>query len=195
MGNLDGKGFPDVSLCEGISMSAKSVNIIKAPQVNGFTGVYDGTIDIEFPEYKGYSLTLGKFSPKNPGYKAKFKAPLNTFGNVKIPFKDFTSSYDKQTGDPVDTCKASPGNCPDSKILENMKQIAFWADTPGSFELEVQDVSAYGCTAKALGLATFDEAGSDIAAWLLTAAPLGLLVFLIMRVRIRPALVTPPLLG
>lgn len=201
VGNIDGKGFPDVSSCEGISITAKSINILKAPQVNGYTGGLKEFAEVEIPEYKGFTLTIGKLGPKkdsvNPYYKAKFNAPLNTFGIVNIPFKDFTNSFDGATGDPIDSCKASPDNCPDPKTLGNLNQMAFWAETNGIFKLEVQAVSAYGCSAppQAAELATFDEAGDTSSLWLFAAASLGLLVFFIVRIRTRPALVMPALLG
>lgn len=194
LGNIDGLGFPDVTSCEGIAITANNINLIPVPQVDGFTGVSKGFIDTEIPEYKGYSLIIGK-GKKGSFYKAPFTPSLNKFSTVKIPFKEFTNSFDSETGNAIDTCKANPENCPGPKTLENMKQMIFVAqELNTAFKLEVKDVSAYGCTAVAQ-LAAFDEGSGISSLWLLTAVSLGLLVFFILQIRTRPALRTPPLLG
>lgn len=183
VGNIDGKGYPDVSSCEGIAITANSINIIPVPQVSGLTGALTGFEDVVIPEYKGYSLSIGKVGVKlDGGYNAKFNAPLNTFGTVKIPFKDFTNKK---------------GELPDPKFLENMKSMTFFAEPGTGFKLKVQDVSAYGCTAapKVAELATSDEAGGTSSLWLLTAASSGFIALLLVQIRTRPAPVTPPLLG
>jgi hypothetical protein len=203
LGNIDGKGFPDVSSCEGISLTARSASALQAPVVNGLTGMFEGTFDIEIPEYKDFAFTIGAKANSrfSFGYKAKFSSPKNEFGTVKIPFTDFTKSWDKETGEPISTCKASPENCPTPEILQNLKQMTLVAETPGNYRLEVEKISAYGCKAAASFAERdpFDEAGitsGTSSLWLFAATSSGLFAFLVVKVRSRPVLpITPPLLG
>lgn len=133
--------FPDVSSCEGVSFNVKST-----------------------VPYKGYRFCFGDAHASGGkffayGYKSRFDAPLNEFGTVQIPFKNFTDFWDDATGDPIKTCAASPENCPDQKTLKNMKTVAFWGEgVEGKVHLEVKEIGAYGCSGKfSEGTAQFTE--------------------------------------
>eukprot|EP00746_Dinoflagellata_sp_MGD_P002948 gnl/MRDRNA2_/MRDRNA2_105749_c0_seq1.p1 gnl/MRDRNA2_/MRDRNA2_105749_c0~~gnl/MRDRNA2_/MRDRNA2_105749_c0_seq1.p1 ORF type:complete len:365 (-),score=47.15 gnl/MRDRNA2_/MRDRNA2_105749_c0_seq1:490-1584(-) len=123
------KKFPDVSSCEGISLMVKSAS-----------------------SYQGYHFSIS--NKAGNGYKAKFNAPLNNFGIVRIPFDDFTNSYNDVTGNPIKTCKESSINCL-SFAPENLKKmggVAFWAEgVAGKVKLEVKEISAYGCAPVEVG--------------------------------------------
>merc|ERR1719421_1461985 len=74
--------IPNVSSCEGIYFIARTL-----------------------VPYKGYSVSFGRDrTPSgvklNIGYKARFDAPLQKFGVVKIPFSDFTLDWEQVTGNP-----------------------------------------------------------------------------------------------
>lgn len=193
-GPFSSKAFPDVSNCKGLSITAKSST-----------------------PYKGYRFSFGYNqavggNPLANGYKSRFDAPLNEFGTVKIPFEDFTNSWDLLTGDPLKTCKESPENCPDKQTLRNFKTVAFWGEgVEGNAHLEVQSVNAYGCTVEQ-GLedsdgfqggfqggdqrfsAVFDGATDTRFVWQLAAVSFGLLVFYVGRIQARSTLTDPPLL-
>jgi hypothetical protein len=127
--------------------------------------------------YDGYEISIGQDpssqSPRSYLYKAKFNAPLEQFGTVEIPFSDF---------------KSKSGQAPDSKTLQEIGRMSFWMTAGGEPNLEVTDVSGYGCGAAML-VEQEDESASIL--WYFAGAPLGLLVFFIMRSRVRPAVTVP----
>jgi len=122
------KGFPDVTKCKGIRLNLKSTT-----------------------KYSGYRFCFGTKHAKGGkffanGFKAQFEAPVGDFGDVDIPFNEFTDFWDDATGNPIKTCKESPENCPDAATLHNMKTMAFWGEgVAGTVHLEVKSVQAYGC--------------------------------------------------
>lgn len=129
--------YPNITSCEGISFVARS----------------------DVP-YAGYSLSMGiRATPDSDfvaetykeGYKARFDAPQNGWGTVKIPFTAFTNLWNNFTGDAVVPCVQSPDNkkrrqCLDFWTLRNMRIMQFWAEgVTGKYHLEVKEVNAYGC--------------------------------------------------
>merc|ERR1712083_184400 len=96
--------------------------------------------------------------------------------------KDFTKSWDPETGDPLDT---SPESRPTAETLQKLKQLTIVGETRGNYRLAVQDISAYGCTAAAAlaEVATFDEAGNSSSLRLLAVVTSGFLALLGARSR------------
>jgi len=188
---------PDISSCEGLLLNYKASNILKAKPI-GASGKETGEeITKTVDEYKGWYVSLGtrkgKFGGFGFGYKAKITPPLNEYGAVKVPFKEFTNGWE-DLNFPGKTCQESPENCLSAEILKDIKQIAFWATGEGVYSLSVKDISAYGCTA-APQLATFDGA-SDINLLPVSAVTaLGLLAFVLVRIRGRRIVASPALLG
>lgn len=192
LSTISGKPFADVSSCEGISLVVKNGDTLTARKAFETGG---GEITQKFTPYEGYAISIGKkggkaFS-KNWGYKARFKAPVGEFGTVKIPFKDFTNSFDPVNGDPIEMVN------PDPKTLENVGQIALWAEkVTGIFSLKVQEIGAYGCKSVAEEeLSTFNGVDGTSLFLLFSAISLGAVVFFVVRIRARKAPVAPPLLG
>lgn len=175
----ESKKFPDVSSCEGLSFIARSTS-----------------------PYSGYRISLN--NKADNGYKATFEAPLNKFGTVRIPFKDFTDSYDMITGLPRETCRQNKLNCIDFNpgTLKGLGGITFWAEAPGKVHLEVKEISAYGCTSApapapspAPELAAFDKGSGTSVFWYFSSAALVLVVFFLARIQTQPRVVAPLLLG
>lgn len=140
--------------------------------------------------YQGYSMSIGALpastSPRSYLYKAKFDAP-SEFGNVKIPFKDFLNPK---------------GQTPDSKTVSDIQRLSVWGDREGGeVNLEVKDISGYGCSAATMLVQQEDEdlaTSSTSLLWYLAPASLGFLFFFMMRIRARPSeasMIVPPLLG
>jgi len=123
-----GKGFPDVSCCEALKLVVKSTE-----------------------DYEGYFVSFGtKAATKGffaTGFKAPFRAPVGgTFGEVIIPFEDFSVEWDEVTGYALMTCSEDKGVCPDDTTLQNMETIAIWGQGIGGVvNLEVQSISTVGC--------------------------------------------------
>lgn len=121
------KPFPDVAKCHAITLELRS--------------------DVS---YLGYHFSFGDHRPvfykPTYGFKARFDAPVGAFANVTIPFHNFTSSWDDETGDPVRTCEDDPNSCPDQGTLKNMKTMCFWAQgVTGKVHLEIKKISASQC--------------------------------------------------
>lgn len=173
------KKFPDASSCEGISFVAKSTT-----------------------PYKGYSFSIS--NKAGNGYKARFAAPLNQFDTVRIPFKEFTSSYNIVTGDPIKTCKESEVNCisfsPEN--LSRMESVAFWAEgVAGKVHLEVKEINAYGCNEASVSETislemptSFPRTNGSYFLWHLSIVAAGLLIFFVVRAKRRPTPSASPLL-
>ena len=78
--------WPDVSTCEGLRLTAKAAD-----------------------DYKGYRVSFGDAHPAGGkffayGYKSHFTPSVGKFGEVKIPFDQFTDFWDDATGEPIHTC-------------------------------------------------------------------------------------------
>lgn len=205
-----GQPFPDLSGCEGISLTSKTTE-----------------------DYKGYGLQL--FIKGDATYKARFAAPPDEFGVIKIPFTNFVDvnipddrnplfalfpdfknmETEKQASEAIaKTCEANPGDCLSQNLLDlkQIQSIAFTADgVQGKFHLEVQEAHAYGCAAPVLApkkeesrfalslpgfqLASIDGVSGTIFLWYLAAVTVGFVIFFVAWIRTRRAPIAPPLLG
>merc|ERR1712232_1148796 len=102
-------------------------------------------------DYDGYRVSFGKNKPPNSflfvyGYKADFNPTVGSFGDVEIPFTDFSYDWDPATGDQITTCSDNPNNCPDEETLKDLYSIAFWGEgVLGEVHLEIKSISAIGC--------------------------------------------------
>ena len=87
------------------------------------------------------------------GYKANLEpvsleATAEEWATIVIPFTNFTDFWDDATGDAIQTCHDNALYCPDGKALSNLKTIAVWGEgVAGKLSLEIQSLSAVGCTA------------------------------------------------
>lgn len=123
--------FVDVSSCEGLKIVAKDYT----------------------SGYKGYRISFGTAKPPGgkffaQGYKADMHPTVGSFGEISIPFKNFTDFWDDATGNPIHTCAENKDLCPDSKTLTNMKTMSIWAEgVEGTIHLEMKSITGYGCSA------------------------------------------------
>lgn len=121
----------DVSSCEGIKINAKSANA-----------------------YKGFRVSFGTKKPIGGkffafGFKSHFSPAVGSFGDVEIPFSNFTDFWDDATGEPIHKCVDVPRYCPDEKTKKNVKTMSIWAEgVEGDVQLLVDSISGYGCTAQ-----------------------------------------------
>ena len=121
--------FNDVSSCEGLKINAKSVNA-----------------------YGGFRVSFGHAHPIGGkffayGYKAHFSPTVGSYGDITVPFKNFTDFWDDATGEPIHKCTDVPRYCPDVKTLTNMKTMSIWAEgVEGDVQLFVKSISGYGCS-------------------------------------------------
>ena len=68
------------------------------------------------------------------------------FGLVVIPFVNFTSSWNDETGDPVRTCQEDQRSCPDKAALKDLKTVGLWAEgVTGLVHLELTAINATQC--------------------------------------------------
>jgi len=132
--------FPDVSSCRALSLRLKS-NV----------------------HYNGYRISFGNEHVKNGRHARGYKAPLvleqqqehfsssidnDEFGDVVIPFHDFSSKWDEKTGDIQISCAEDPQYCPSTKWLKNMKTFSIWGEgVEGTIDLEIKEIRAIGCIA------------------------------------------------
>lgn len=106
-------------------------------------------------EYHGYRVGFGTIRFPNAhhasGFKANFVAPIGTFEEVVVPFKDFTSYWDEATGDQIVTCAEDSMYCPDAETLRNMETISIWGEgVEGDVKLSIKSISAIGCGSTAM---------------------------------------------
>merc|ERR1711862_757512 len=85
--------------------------------------------------YKGYRISFGNTHPAEGkffafGYKSDMKGfPADgSFGDVIVPFDEFSDYWDDATGDAIVTCHENKKYCPNLKTLMNMKTISIWAE-------------------------------------------------------------------
>ena len=123
--------FPDVSKCTSLQITAKSNT-----------------------DYQGYRISFGNAHPSGGkffayGYKSNLQnVPTDDFGDVTIPFTEFTDFWDDATGDPIHTCQENSSYCPDELTLRNMRRIAVWGEgIAGTVDLEIKSIQAVGCAA------------------------------------------------
>ena len=120
--------FPDVSNCQGLTINTRT------------------TVD-----YKGYYVSFGTDKAPGSRYSMGYKTHLDlaasdNFGDIMIPFSDFSSKWDDATGETKITCKEDPKYCPSLDNLQDMKTISFWGEgVEGTVALDVKYIGAYGC--------------------------------------------------
>lgn len=120
--------YPDLSSCQGLRFNLMSNT-----------------------DYKGYRVSFGTNHPAGSmpyanGYKTRFDAPVGFYGDVEIPFTDFSDNWDPYTGDQVVTCAEDNQYCPDETTLKNLLRFEFMAEgVLGKIRLEIKSITAYGC--------------------------------------------------
>ena len=123
-----GGDYPDASCCSALKLNVMGME-----------------------EYTGYRVSFGTRRATTgffaQGYKADFGAPVNEFGDVIIPFDQFSVEWDEATGDQIITCAEDPTVCPDPETLKNMETMAIWGEgVGGELNLHVRSISAVGCS-------------------------------------------------
>ena len=122
--------FPDVSGCGALKITCRSLT-----------------------DYQGYKIAFGnKRGPidcsfYSTGYKTALDAPTgDEFGEVIVPFDQFSNCNSDGTGLPIRTCEDDPKVCPDEKTLEDVKMITVWGEgVAGKVDLEIKTIEAIGC--------------------------------------------------
>jgi len=140
--------YPDVSACTSLRLNLMTTD-----------------------DYGGYRLSFGTVHlPEmqySRGYHADFAAPVGEFGDVIVPFREFSSKWDPGTGDVVVPCAEDSRYCPDENTLRNMEVLKIWGEgVAGTVHLRVKSISAIGCSSGGGGVAPSfvvisDEEGSD----------------------------------
>jgi hypothetical protein len=130
----NGGSYPDVSSCTSLKLTLRATE-----------------------EYSGYRISFGIVHVPGGrfafGYKANFNPPViksdgAEYGDVIIPFTDFSDKWDDATGDQIVTCEENAKYCPTAKSLKNLKTISIWGEgVVGKVHLEIQSISADGCSA------------------------------------------------
>jgi len=119
--------FPDVSSCDGLILRVKSK-----------------------VEYDGYRASFGTKSasamPYANGFKTRFGAPVGAFGDVTLPFTEFSDNWDAATGDTIVSCEENNQYCPDDVTLRNFEQLEIMGEgVSGEIDLEIEFIHAYAC--------------------------------------------------
>jgi hypothetical protein len=121
--------FPDVASCQALKLVLKS-NV----------------------EYDGYRVSFGKVRVQGGGHASGYKAPALTdipsddFGEVVIPFSEFSSKWDEKTGDIQIKCLDDQQYCPSTEWLSDMQTMSFWGEgVEGEIDLMIKRISAVGC--------------------------------------------------
>jgi len=128
----DSKPWADVSSCTGLVLNVKSTSTPAA--------------------YQGWRVAFGadksgcgKFFAR--GFKADFNAPEDDFGEVRVPFDQFTKCWDDGSGDAIETCADKPEFCPSTERLQSLQTVSIWAEGKAAdVKIEVKSVGAYGCS-------------------------------------------------
>jgi len=120
--------YPDLRSCDGIALNVKSDN-----------------------DYSGFHVSIGMNYAGTfryaHGYKTAFNAPpAGQFGEVLVPFTQFSDNWDPKTGDQIVTCEDDEKYCPDDKTLYNIERFEIMAEgVAGEFHLEIKSVTGTGC--------------------------------------------------
>lgn len=124
-----GGNFPDVSMCTGLKIQLKSSNS------------YDG-IRVSFGTHHADDAM-----PYVRGYKAHMMdAPQNEFGEIVMPFSEFSDSWDAGTGDIVVSCAEDKKHCVDERTLKDFMIFSFMGEgVDGKVHLEIKSIDATGC--------------------------------------------------
>jgi len=132
----DAKGYPDVSGCEGLVLNVKSTSTPAAYQ--GWRAAFGSD-----------ASGCGKFFAR--GFKADFNAPEDDFGEVQVPFNQFTKCWDDGSGDAIETCADKPEFCPPTSRLQALQTLSIWAEGKAAdVKIEIKSVGAYGCSASVM---------------------------------------------
>ena len=166
--------FPDVNSCQALSLSVKT-NV----------------------DYKGYRISFGKEHVPGGRHASGYKAgpllniPQDDFGEIVIPFEEFSSKWDEATGDITVSCKEDPQYCPSAKWLSNMETISFWGEgVEGEVDLEIQSISAVGCNSDG------DSSALDLTASIVSnnssskTIPFGSILFVVVAIAVAATLAT-----
>lgn len=144
--NFDGK-VVDNSFLSGPGFISMSSVHGSYPDVSACTALKLVLMATE--KYKGFRVSFGMVQSFAFGYKADFDAPYNTFGEVVVPFKEFSAAWDDNSGNQVVTCQQEPKYCPDKATLQDMATISLWGEgVAGNVHLKVKSISAVGCDGK-----------------------------------------------
>lgn len=133
----NGGVYPDVSSCVGLNLTLRSRQ-----------------------DYSGYRFSFGNVHVPGGrfafGYKTNFNPPVgNDFGEVEIPFTDFSARWDDATGDQIVSCKDDKQYCPTVGALQNLKTMSIWGEgVAGKVHLEILVIKAVGCKEPTQGTAT-----------------------------------------
>jgi len=104
--------------------------------------------------YSGYKISFGNAAnahyPGKPfyqhGFLTAFQAPVGEFGDVVLPFNNFTLDYEAGSGKPASTCATNPKACPTAAILKDLKEVSIWAEgVLADIHLEIKSIRATGC--------------------------------------------------
>jgi len=124
-----GGNFPDVSMCGALKITLASAN-----------------------DYGGIRVTFGRHhaddaQPYVRGYKAHLTSvPANAFGEVIMPFADFSDKWDPLTGDIIVSCKENKKHCVDDATLVDFATFSFMGEgVDGKVHLEVKTIDATDC--------------------------------------------------
>merc|ERR1719326_2001246 len=129
----DSTKFPDISTCQGLTLTTRSVST---------PANYQG-YRVSFGSDSAF-LSCGKFFAR--GFKADFTPPEGEFGTVKVPFTMFTKCWDDATGDAIKPCSDYPEFCPPASRLADLQTLSVWAEGhEGDVKLEIQSIAAYDC--------------------------------------------------
>jgi hypothetical protein len=130
----DSVKFPDISTCQGLTLTTRS----QSTPAN-----YQG-YRVSFGTDSAF-LSCGKFFAR--GFKSDFTAGEGEFSTVQIPFDKFTKCWDDSTGDAVKTCEDFPKFCPTQDRLKDLQTISLWAEGhEADVRLDVKKIGAYGCS-------------------------------------------------
>lgn len=129
----DHRPFPDISTCSAFKLTLQS-----------------------HTDYTGYRFSFGNaHAPGGKmfayGYKITLEnVPMDGFGDLILPFDEFTDYWDDATGDPIVTCHEDSTFCPTSRALKNVQKLAIWGEgVHGEVSLDLRSISAVGCSSSA----------------------------------------------
>eukprot|EP00578_Thalassiosira_sp_NH16_P027255 CAMPEP_0181088344 /NCGR_PEP_ID=MMETSP1071-20121207/6736_1 /TAXON_ID=35127 /ORGANISM="Thalassiosira sp., Strain NH16" /LENGTH=540 /DNA_ID=CAMNT_0023170253 /DNA_START=54 /DNA_END=1676 /DNA_ORIENTATION=- len=156
-----GGNFPDVSMCKALKINLRSMT-----------------------EYTGIRVTLGRHhadgaQPYVRGYKVHLKnVPTYDFGEVVVPFSDFSDNWDPRTGDIIVSCKTDKKHCVDHDTLVDFATFSFMGEgVDGEVHLEVKSIDATDCKHSAVEYQNADIfKGEGLSPMILTSAFVAFIV-------------------
>ena len=100
-------------------------------------------------DYAGYRVSFGTRRDgmrHGMGFKAPALYVSREFGEVIVPFAEFSSNWDEGTGEIITPCIDENSLCPDEDTLRNFEAFAFWGEgVEGDISLDIKSISAVGC--------------------------------------------------